>query len=291
MTASGCSRSSSCTAKKPAPYSTPLRKMPEVFICSHPHTEPSYGRKRKPIGSRVRIPWNTGSYHRRKSISRSGQYLSNGTLVSDTLHFWGEYEPASEADIISTSSPKAVHSKLFPVRGRGTISRDALNTDPYVFGEHFKYICCRMGNKKHIPGDVILFGHFVTDSVAGRLLFELDTVIVIKEVVNIDHKRNTTQYYKASIKPILGKTEYFYKGYNISEKKEYFSFVPCLIQPNLSAIPPKPSLDLTKYGFHVKKGWYSYVAASIPLSQEIWKQLIKDVKKANWQIGTHIDKI
>ena len=148
-----------------------------------------------------------------------------------------------------------------------------------------------MGNKKHIPGDVILFGHFVTDSVTGRLLFELDTVIVIKEVVNIDHKRNTTQYYKASIKPILGKTEYFYKGYNISEKKEYFSFVPCLIRPDLKKVPKLPRLDLAKYGFHVKKGWYSYVAASITFSSAIWKRLIKDVTRVGWLLGTHIEKV
>lgn len=286
--ASSCSYSPTCMAKKTLSYSVPLRRKSMVFICSHPCCESSHGRGS--IGTRVRIPWNTSSSHKRKFISRHGQCLSGKALISDTLYFWGEYEPTSEAVVINKTPPKAVFDKLIPVRGIGAIPPNALNSDPYVFGEHFKYICCNMGNRKHIPGDMILFGHFVAQSETGQLTFELDTVIVIKEVVKIDHTRCTTQYYKASIEPMGREKEFFYKGYNKGENK-YFSFVPCLIQPVLKAIPSKPRLDLASYGFLVKKGWYSHVAASIPFSPAIWKRLIQDVTKAGWLLGTHIDKV
>lgn len=280
-----CSSSSKCTTKKTTSLSATKRTTPKVFVCSHPHTEPPY--RRKAIGTPISIPWNTSTSHWRKFISRSGQYIrSNGTLQSDTIFFWGEYEPGSSEHIINTMKPRAVHDKLTPVRGSTPMPSGALNTDPYVFGNHFKYICCRIGNTKYIPGDVILFGHFDSNT----LLFDLDTVIVIKEMIKIDPKRNTSQYYKASIEPLKIKEGYFYKGYNHSENK-YFSFIPCLIQPDLSKVPRLPSIDLTSYGFHIKKSWYSYVAASIPFSGAIWQQLIKDVTRQKWLIGTHVDKI
>ena len=284
-----CSSSSKCTTKKTTSLLATKRTTPRVFVCSHPHAEPPYGRKA--IGTPISIPWNTKTSHWRKFISRSGQYISsNGTLQSDTIYFWGEYEPGSSGRIINKTTPKALHDKLTPVRGSTIIPHGALNTDPYVFGDHFKYICCRMGNKKHIPGDVILFGHFDSET----LLFDLDTVIVIKEMIKIDPKRNTSQYYKASIEPLKIKGGYFYKGYNYSENK-CFSFVPCLVQPILSIVPPWPSLDLNSYGFDVKKCWYGYVAASIPFSEDIWQQLIQDVTEPKtgpkWLIGTHVDKV
>ena len=278
----GCSSSSRCTTRKSTSLSATKRTTPKVFVCSHPHTEPPYGRKA--IGTPISIPWNTSNNHWRKFIYRSGQYLENGSLKSGKIYFWGEYEPGSRGRIISRTTPKAVHDELIPVRGCMTIPVDALNTDPYVFGDHFKYICCRIGNTKHIPGDMILFGHF-----ASTTLFRIDTVIVIKEMVKIDPKRNTSQYYKASIEPLKINEGYFYKDYNHSENK-YFSFVPCLVLPSLSSVPQMPSIDLTSYGFQIKKSWYGYVAASIPFSHGIWQKLIKDVTK-NWLIGTHIDMV
>ena len=140
-----CSKSTTCANTKMPSYSTPKRTIPKVFICTHPHNRPSYG---KVISSRVYIPWNTTNNHRRIFISRSGQYLCKGLLNTGTIYFCGEYEPSSEAQIISKSCPKAVHDNLIPARGKARIPAHAINTDPYVFGEHFKYICCQLGYQR-----------------------------------------------------------------------------------------------------------------------------------------------
>jgi len=55
----GCSSSSRCTTRKSTSLSATKRTTPKVFVCSHPHTEPPYGRKT--IGTPISIPWNTGN--------------------------------------------------------------------------------------------------------------------------------------------------------------------------------------------------------------------------------------
>ena len=122
----------------------------------------------------------------------------------------------------------------------------------------------------------------------------LDTVIVIKEKVPINHTLNMTQYYKASIEPLHKKKDFFYRGYNFGENKVCFSYVPCLLKypknPPSTGMPT-PVLNLTTLGFNVKRGWYGFVAKAIPFSKKKWDKIIDAVINQDWQIGTHIDKI
>ncbi len=263
--------------------------MPRIFVISHKIKEPSYGRKK--IGARVVIPWNTSYNHHRKFIKRLGEYLNGNKAVMKELYFWAEYEPQSTCTIINSVSPKAIHDCLCPVR-KTTVPPNALNTDPYVFGNHFKNICCRIMKVHYQPGDVLLFGEIKKSN--NSYTMELDTVLVIKEDVPIIPFLNTTQYYKASIEPLHRKKVFFYRGENYATNNKYYSFVPCLLEypPTSSLVTlPAPLLDLTSVGFDVKRGWYGSVAKAIPFSDERWNKITDTVIKQGWQIGTYIEKI
>lgn len=258
--------------------------MANITIVSHPSNEPKYGWAKR--NSRIRIPWNTGSTHCRKFIRRSGQYLRNGVLEDGELFFWGEYEPESECMIMGKQRPKAVHYNLTPVRGSNPIPPKALNTDPYVFGNHFKYICCGMRGRTYNLGDVVLFGKI--ESCNTKFYLILDTVFVIQEKVCVDYTMNTSQYYKASIEPLGGKKTYFYRGVNYTSNHQYYSFVPCLLSYSNQ---PRPYLDLTSLGFTVNKRWHTWKASSVPFTNDIWEKILKSVTQADWMIGTHVCKV
>lgn len=262
---------------------------PRIFISPHSLDEPPYGRITKSrIGSRYTVPW-TKTKHHRKFIKRHGQFLNQGVLADADIFFWGEYEPETSCTIINQKTPKAVHDELTPVRGT-TIPPGVLNTDPYVFGEHFKHICCNIRNRKFQPGDVILFGKVC--KVKQQHFLSLDTVFVVKEKVLINPSLNMTQYYKASIEPLNNKKEYFYRGVNYATNNKYYSFVPCLLKyPPTSSQVTMPLLNLTSLGFDVKRGWYGFVAKTIQFSAGRWKKIIESVIKQGWLIGTHIDKV
>lgn len=262
--------------------------MPHIYLIFHPLSEPSYGRVTpKKIGKMFISPWNTSSSHHRKFIKRHGQYLESGILHDADLFFWGEYEPQSTYKLLYSTPPKAVHGCLCPVR-HSSVPPKALNTDPYVFGNHFKFICCRRGRTKYQQGDVLLFGNIEDPS-----HFLLDTVLVIKEEVRIDPRLNTTQYYKASIEPMGKPLKYntFYRGESYAPEKQYYSYVPCLLDFSVQPHPRMPQIDLCNLGFKVHKNCYGWTAAAIPLTPKRWKDIQKDVLSLGWLIGTYIDKI
>lgn len=263
------------------------RTNPKVFFVCHPHREPKYSSYT--IGNRVTIPWNVSlpgcSGHCRKFIKRGGLALDVLTqqVIREDLYFWGEYEPPTSAVIMNNARPIAVHDVLYPVRGNSPMIPNAMNTDPYVFGDHFKNICCGIGRKHYIPGDMILFGCYNSKT----KLFALDTVMIVEQTVPINTQLNTSQYYKASIEPARGKS-FFYRGVNYNTSPRYFSFVPCRTAYTTYSLP---QIDLSKLGFVVKKGWRSYVAAGIPFTNKVWHDVVNQVTKSGWLLGVQIDKI
>lgn len=264
--------------------------MPRIILINHPANEPAY--KNAVVGSVAAVLWNKGE-HRRKFIKRHGQYLDGDVLKEGEIYFWGEYEPPTICKIVSTNAPIAIHDYLCPVRNT-VVPPKVSNTDPYVFGEHFKNICCGILRKKYTPGDVLLFGKIENGGTPNPYM-KLDTVIVVKEEAKVDLNLNMTQYFKASVEP-LGPNgrKTFYRGKNYATDNQHFSFVPCVLDNphNLQNVTlPMPVLDLKKLGFDVKKQLRSYGARAIPFSQNKWNQIIDAVKGQGWLIGTHVDKI
>lgn len=262
--------------------------MNKIYFVVHPMNEPKYGRKFGP----VHVSWNTSKKHCRKYIKRNGKYLEadKTAVLEDNVYFWGEYEPDSDATFKYRSSPRAFHHKLYPVRGLVRIPKNATNTDPYVFSNHFKNICCGIRGKienAYQTGDIVIFGKIVEEH-----YFWFDTVFVVRNLEPIDYTRNTTQYFNASIKPYNEANgcmaRYFYKGVSFFENNQHYSFVPCSFEEHPDK---KPRIDLLAFGTTTYYQGFSKRVRPVTFQMERWKMILKAVKDAGWNIGIQLDKI
>ena len=268
--------------------------MAKIYFLNHPDGEHSYGSAT--MGATIPIPWNHSRVHKRKFIQRQGEYLANGSIVSDTLYFWGEYEPYSEATIVSANQPKAVHDNLKPVLSLPPMPVNAQNSDPYVYG-CFRNICCRRGKMKYQKGDILVFGTMNVESNS----IEFDTVIVVEKLVPISSLSPNDQYFLASVKPI-GKPKHddFVEGAVFRGiENQYFSFVPCLPAStiaderaiNAANTFKKPVLDLSAFGTQVHQSAYGKVCKSVSLRPCYWNAIVDAVRAHGLELGVSIDKI
>jgi hypothetical protein len=148
---------------------------PVIVHFPHPGTEHNATRM-------SRQPWNTNKKHRRKFLCSVGRHVdSNERLVEELLAFWGEWEAPS---YVRKHWPKDGELPQFlqePVWERPTVARFRQNTDPWVFGDSFRYSNCKQAKQKklqRLPSDsVILFG----SKRPGKFEFALDTVFVVGE--------------------------------------------------------------------------------------------------------------
>jgi len=116
--------------------------------------------------------WNTGS-HRRKFMLANGKYVENEELKDGNLMFWGEWESPSQVRQLNQQSnkllPKWLHSPYIPKELPVSMGyqESFQNTDPYIFGESFKYFICKQFKPKSKretqlasleKGSIILFG-------------------------------------------------------------------------------------------------------------------------------------
>lgn len=268
--------------------------MHRIFFLNHPDGEPWY--HRVPIGGTITIPWNTTKTHKRKFIKREGKYVDkSGKITEDKLFFWGEYEPETVATVVSTSTPKAVHTTLHPVRTL-TVPINAANTDPYVYG-CFRNICCRRGNTKYHPGDILVFG---TMNVQKNSI-EVDTIIVVKEIAPVSSLLPTDEYFLAAVMPMKEQKKDFVEGVIYRSKSEYFSFVPCLPAGTLTDIDAariymKPKISLTQFGTMVKQCAYGKVCKNVPIKsaaeyRKYWRMIKKAVYNSSLELGVYVQPI
>src|SRR6266498_317400 len=139
---------------------------------------PHPGREHDPPRVGV-MPWNRDS-HRRKFLRTEGWYVdASGAQCSTRLVFWGEWEAPSlvvERWTGSGDLPRWLHE---PRWERPGWAGPRQNTDPWVFGDEFRYSNCRQGSNAKLrrlaQGSVILFG----SSLGGA--FVLDTVLVVAD--------------------------------------------------------------------------------------------------------------
>lgn len=265
--------------------------MPKIYFLNHPNNEPRYP-KSAPIGSNIRVPWNCSTKHKRKFIVRRGAYLSGTNVFIDKLYFWGEYEPPTQAIMVKTTIPKAVHNKLTPVT---SLPAKAQNTDPYVYG-CFRNICCRRRRiVKYYPGDVLVFGKM--DSTNNTL--ELDTVIVVEKIELVSKLSKASQYYKASVLPLpIPRPKDYVEGLRYRGKERYFSFVPCLPASKINAKGNKhilaagafckPVLHLNLFGTTAHK---NKMCRAVQLTPAYWANIISEVHNAGLELGIDIKRI
>ena len=158
--------------------------------------------------------WNSGA-HRRKFMMAEGDCVAaDGRLISDQkLTFWGEWEPPSKVEALAKCPdkfhPRWLHSPCLPSTipspaqlpgpcssttttrlkacnpGCKADKSSYQNTDPFVFGDCFKYFVCKQrkagrptGMAKLEKGSIILFGS-TSGRAAKDAFFQLDTVFVV----------------------------------------------------------------------------------------------------------------
>lgn len=156
------------------------------------------------------IDWNYGA-HFRKFIQANGKYIKDYKLNTEQITakqmLWCEWEPQSYAKKINKLSrdyPQYLYepyfdlsaplSKLIRKRNGDEYFVNRQNTDPFIFGDNFKYFVCRQGRTTGYsrltnlqPGDVILYGShrrewINEEKTQKRMWFILDTVFVVSDI-------------------------------------------------------------------------------------------------------------
>lgn len=192
--------------------------------------------------------WNTYSSHYRKFILNEGEYLDSlidASPKKSELYFWGEWEGKSQFEYMQNKDtrklPNGVHK---PFHSELKKALDSQNTDPYIYGDFFKYATCKQTGALYDlePGSLILFG----STYPSLGIFYLDTVFVVKShesaISVFENKaKNYTQTYVQETLEQLG-NEYIgaepskltlykklYHGQSWWDDNKFFSFVPCKI--------------------------------------------------------------
>ncbi len=152
--------------------------------------------------------WNHGP-HKRKFLVSEGSYVDHdGSVASGRLTFWGEWEPPSAVTSLRQPNddplyPKWLHRPLLPSKiptpqGQssscgGCQGGSYQNTDPFVFGNDFKYVVCQQYSPaKMTPtklahldrGSIVLFGSKGHQDDGS--FFQVDTVFVVGDYLEYD---------------------------------------------------------------------------------------------------------
>jgi hypothetical protein len=191
--------------------------------------------------------WNCGN-HFRKFILNDGLYITdivNSEPKKSDLYFWGEWEGNSLFESLINFDykrlPNGIHKPFHSMPQDGT-----QNTDPYIYGDYFKYATCKQtGELYNLSEDsLILFGS--TYPSLGK--FYIDTVFVVKSFERaVDICSNSAKNYTKTYKEqTLEQLNSEYLGPNPSTKKKlyhgktwfenlnYFSYVPCKLNLEVS---------------------------------------------------------
>jgi hypothetical protein len=259
---------------------------------NHPGKEKPFkiGKGYQTNGDNIIREWNDEDTHYRKFIANDGDYLDSleSTPKIGNLIFWGEWEGNSLFEPINNGekSPNGIH-KLF----HSILIRGCENTDPYIYGDFFKYaICSQTGGLTNLsPDSLILFGTTTNNG------FELDTVFVVKTNESaksvysnkgknysvVYHEETLEQLEETYLGPNHSMINRLYHGQTWWENKEYFSFVPCKInnkEPFHKVKLPVPPMAKQKVGHpyhHLNR--FDHI--------ELWQFVVDEVIKQGFYLG------
>jgi hypothetical protein len=311
--------------------------MSTLVLFPHPYPQPSQPRNHQ--GGIC--PWNTNGDHKRKFLfsgrnfkSRDGTDVAvppenglpayvdaQGNFREDAdLAFWGEYEPDTFAAPLPLSflqnrlAPTHLHYPISPIQSlnRSEYMRsNAQNTDPFVFGDRFKYFICRQRNRhlrNLVTGDVILYG----SSLGNCRQFILDTVFVVSsrtpytfenpptsdvltEKLPVSYN-DATKYKHVALNRVCGGPNNYppyiptcYGGATFqSQVRGMYSFAPAMIWENQTSGFNR--LDLTELLNRNRMSPPNAMAASryiLPDTSIIWRQVNELVFQSGLVAGVH----
>lgn len=254
--------------------------------------------------------WNTDNSHYRKFIKNLGAYvesIEDDELKTAELYFWGEWEGYSEFTVFPGNKnpllPNGVHKPIF-FDGIIYKDNDLQNTDPYVFGDTFKYATCKQNGKMNNlqEGSLILFG----STYPKENVFVLDTVFVVKSnepslTIYENNAKNYSEIYKKStLEPLKSiytenysfNTKRIYQGQKWMDNRNYFSFVPCKLDDSGNGFE-RLSLNLTTFKYLNLSNYpsgKSYLKGCSLSPYEVWKVICKEAYDKGFKFGVWFEE-
>lgn len=257
------------------------------------------------VGNQIIREWSNDNVHFRKFIQNYGHYVNGLKDLRPTqndLYFWGEWEgnsffnpfPKADFRILPNGLHKPFHS---------TFIRGSQNTDPYIFGDNFKYCVCKQKGQltSLVLDDLILFG-----TVLPKLdKFYIDTVFVIKDHnlssnVQITSGAHYSQVYKEETLEQLNeylKTPTFtnknrvYHSKTWWDDKDYFSFVPCKLSHGKVEFE-RLFIELSNQTFQLSSNptGKSFLKRCTLSSQDLWKEIVRISLEQGFKLGVKFDE-
>lgn len=261
-------------------------------------------------------PWNAATRsdkawpHRRKFLVTKGSYFQNGSPSADGLvGFWGEWEACSTARILPRpqrkGEPYLCHLPAFypPASHDGL-----LDTDPFVFGDHFLYNGCQQHTAHNKPGgaaetflrrlsvgSMVMFGASIGEQ------FVLDTAFVVGDFHDYPNGsfegiRDLVppEYLDVTLQPqALGNLTVdsfrLYRGATAEARVgEMFSFTPCVPFKGRGFVRPVITLPgvITP---HLKQGKKFTPKAGLEGVREVWTEVKRQVEAAGCSVAHRIE--
>jgi len=274
---------------------------------NHPGHQKSFklGKGYRNIGKSIIREWSNENVHFRKFIQNSGHYI-NGLEQSQTiqtdLYFWGEWEGNSFFDQFPKTNnrifPNGLHKPF-----HSTAIRGLQNTDPYIYGEDFKYSVCKQTGQlcSLILDDIILFGTTVPS--LGK--FYIDTVFVVKDFESSSNVQATvgvrySQVYKEETleqlneylkPPTKTNNNKIYNSKTWWDDKDYFSFVPCKLSSEQYGFE-RLFISLNNQIFQLSSNptGKSFLKKCDLSSRDLWKEIIKLSIEQGFKLGVKFEE-
>jgi len=237
--------------------------MPTIIQFFHPGPEHDHDK-----GNKKHKSWNEDP-HKRKFMSVNGDYIDKDNILKtdQDMMFWGEWEPDSKVEEFyeydnNGKLPKYLH---FPyIRNKlptpdpkpcNKKEKHWQNTDPFVFGDNFKYAICRQGDQyagyricNLKAGTLIIFGSLYKDKQDDICKsMKVDTVFVVSQDYIDKNKlfaldfgslsENDKIYFEVSFRMAFPHNSYFpninkiYTGVKYEDRDKYnglYSFSPAI---------------------------------------------------------------
>lgn len=242
--------------------------------------------------------WNRDRTHYRKLLRNEGQYVLSigGAPQNGDLLFWGEWEGESEFKPLPKGSAASGIHHPRPTPPPLRTGEFLQNTDPYVFGDSFRYAICKQRGRmcNLAPGSVILFGS------SYRQGFALDTVFVVNNATPSAHVMASphvfgTRYQEQTLNRIAGDylkpgNKYqLYSGQAYNNSTAPFSYSPCRTYntENAKGFPRVilPHSFGGSWGFSSYPSGIKYLAQTAQSSLSIWNDVTQEVLKQGYALG------
>lgn len=250
--------------------------------------------------------WNIGD-HARKFMRSPGRYQDSidqperdGPVV-----FWGEWEPPSRVLETYSAAERGWPRYLFePVWHVPPSAGFVQNTDPYVFGEWFRYSNCRQNGRNTGPrssqrlakGSLIVFGSKFDGG------FVVDTVMVVGDAQHmnqhsLDELDGVDPVFRAVVcDPLyrgesVSHTNRLYRGATPSGPVgDMFSFVPCLPADQAPQGFPRPEVRLPNLiNPNLAMNYKMTSIENLDQMYAIWESVVHQILEQGLALGTHLE--